>query len=443
MSNTNSEVEGNKNIVIQNVSDSTITLNVGGEVKEIDRKLEELLSLFEKLSQKSFQSADKTYNVATITPANFDFILKQAVFAGLPQDLKENASSEDNWALSLKQALVGQKIAVKNNRPFDHYGWLIEVFLQKMSTEVGKATTLRAISFMTEAYQASLYYLCMIQLAQILQQKNKVINPIFTDFIKTTPENLVLFDYQQLLLLGADTLGKENFVPEIVDFVEELSDTESDLYSVALYLDKIRRQLIHNQINEDSSLPQLLEEYRTALIFWLRKLAFIAKYRLVSMKEINIRYKLGATSKEFIHFYGELHGIYESSLAGEDYTELSIKDIFTFNQSILLFRGTDISACLSEMHEHQNYISLSPFIIDQSVFSEKITQTPEIYNFGGMNGRNYHFVNYKNELPTGEVKKLSSNKELIVKKENLTLPKLNQLFEHLDLLLSPFHKSKP
>ncbi|PAC26985.1 hypothetical protein [Flectobacillus sp. BAB-3569] len=406
LSNNKSEVEGNHNIVIQNVSDSTITLNVGGEVKEIDRKLEELLSLLEKLSQNSFQSADKTYKVETISHANFDFILNQAVFAGLPYEVKENASSADNWALSLSQELVDLDIAVNNNTIFSHYGWLIEVFLQKMSTEVGKATTLRALSFMTEAYQASLYYLCVIQLAQIIQ-KNKITNPIFTDFFKTTPENQVLFDFQQLLLLGAEALGDENFVPEIVDFVEELSDTNSDLYNVVLYLDKIRRQLIHNQINDDSSLPQLLEDYRTALIFWLRKLTFIAKYRLVSMKEINIRYKLGATSKEFIHLYGELHGIYDNLVTRKDYTQLSIKDIFTFNQSVLLFKGTHIPTTFKEMYKNQNdipYISLSPFIIDQSVFSEKITQTPEIYNFGGMNGKNYHFVNFKNELPTGEQK---------------------------------------
>ncbi len=435
---SHSSISGNQNIVIQNVSDSTITLNVGGEVKEIDRKLEQLLALLENQTQTSFQAADKTYNIATITPAIFDFIIRQAVFAGLPQEVKENASSADNWALSLKQALVRQNIAVRNNRPFDHYGWLIEVFLQKMSTEIGKGTSLRALSFMTEAYQASLYYLCIIQLAQILPLTNANRNPIFADFLKTSPENQVLFDFQQLFLLGAEALGEANFVPEIVDFAEELSDTGSDLYSVAVYLDKVRRQLILNQLAEDESFTQVVEEYRTALVFWLRKLTFIAQYRLVSMKEINIRYKLGATSKEFIHFYGELHGMYESSLVGEDYTEMSIKDIFTFNQSILFFRGTNIASSLNTMHQAHNYISLSPFIIDQSVFSEKITQTPEVYHFVGINSRNYHFANYKNELPTGGQTKLSSNKELIVKKENLTLPKLNQLFEHLDLLIRPF-----
>ena len=436
----NSTIEGNHNIVIQNVTDSTITLNVGGEIQEIARKLDLFLDLLKNLSERSFQTADKIYNIGTINNANFDFIIKQTNFQGLPNELKEHLLTEGEWGLSLKQELVRQNIAVRSNRTFEHYGWLIEVFLQKMSTEVGKAATLRALSFMTEAYQASIYYLCMIQLAQLLQQKEGVnaTNPIFSDFIKTPPENQGLFDYQQLLLLGAEALRDNNFATEITDFVAELQDTENDLYSVALYLDKIRRQLINNQLQENESLQQLLGEYRTTLIFWLRKLAFIARYRLVSMKEINIQYRLGATAKEFIHYYGELHGVYDGTVVdGEDYTTFSVKDFFTYNHSVLLFKGTNIDASLNTMYNNKNYISLSPLIIDQSVFAAKMTQTPEIFNFMGMSGRSYHFAQYKNELPVSEQKITTSNKNLIIKKENLNQPKLNELFDHLELLFKP------
>lgn len=101
------------------------------------------------------------------------------------------------------------------------------------------------------------------------------------------------------------------------------------------------------------------------------------------------------------------------------------------------FKGTSLDDSLNDMKEKQNYISLSPLIIDQSVFSAKNTQTPEIFCFIGKNGRNYHFSQYKNELPTGEQKTLASNKYLIIKKENLAQPKFNELFEHLELLLKP------
>ncbi len=44
-------------------------------------------------------------------------------------------------------------------------------------------------------------------------------------------------------------------------------------------------------------LRSLLDEYLTALVYWLRKISFLAKYRLVSVKEINLNYRLG-TVKE-------------------------------------------------------------------------------------------------------------------------------------------------
>ena len=430
-------VTGDNNIIIQNVTGSTITLEVNGQIKEIERKLDTILAFFAQFAAQNMQVANKIYNIGTITNANFDFILKQNDFQGLPQELKENLLTEANWALSLKQELINKKIAVRNNRTFEHYGWLVEIFLQKMCTEVGKATTLRALSFMTEAYQSSLYYVCATQLAQVLQQKKPAKNPTFSDFLTITHENQPLFDYQYLFLVGAEVLGENNFVPEIYSFAQELMDTESDLYGVALFLDKTRRQLIQNQLQEDEKLPQLLEEYRTALIFWLRKLAFMAHYRLISMKEINIRYRLGATEKEFVHYYVELHGIYESTPMDEDYTTLSVKEVFTYNQSILLFKGTKIDNSLNKMYEKQNYISLTPLIIDQSVFSAKNTQPPEIYYFTGKNGRNYHFSQYKNELSIGEQKTLISNKYLTIKKEDLTQPQFNELFKHLEFLLKP------
>lgn len=424
-------------VILQQVSPDSIRVNVNGKEEEILRKLDSLQAFLAKSQTQSFQTADKIYNIGTITNANFDFILKQNDFQGLPQELKDNLLTEGDWALSLKQELINQKVPVRNNRTYEHYGWLIETFLQKMSSEVGRATTLRALSFMTEAYQISLYYLCGIELAQVLQQNGNLKNPVFSDFVKMSPENQVLFDYLNFLIISTEVLGENNFMSEIAPFVEELTDTESDLYGVALFLDKTRRQLIQNQLKEDENLPQLIDEYRTALIFWLRELAFLAKYRLVSMKEINIEYHLGSANKEFVHYYGELHGMYEASSVEEDYTMLSVKDAFTYNHSVLLFKGMNIDTCLNEIYQKQNYISLSPIMIDQSVFSDKNTQTPEIFYFTGMNGRNYYFAQYKNELPLGGQKTLASNKMLIVKKENLSQPKLNELFNHLELLLKP------
>jgi hypothetical protein len=63
---------------------------------------------------------------------------------------------------SLRQELLKQGVPVgaKPWAIFQHYGWLIEAFLQKMGTQAGQERSLRRLAFMAEAYQSTLRYLC-------------------------------------------------------------------------------------------------------------------------------------------------------------------------------------------------------------------------------------------------------------------------------------------
>ena len=78
--NNQSSVQGNQNIVIQGVTDSTITLQVNGETKEIVNKLDALHAILEKLQIQTFQAADKVYNIASLNDANFGFITGKKAF---------------------------------------------------------------------------------------------------------------------------------------------------------------------------------------------------------------------------------------------------------------------------------------------------------------------------------------------------------------------------
>ncbi|MBC7778141.1 MAG: hypothetical protein H7246_22100 [Phycisphaerae bacterium] len=366
----------------------------------------------------------------------------------LPVELAENLITDKNqWVKSLSQELLSQGVSV-GNRPsdvFQHFGWMIEVFLQKMGTSAGQERSLRGLSFMTEAFQNSLRYLCYIQVAQIFQLENKPQNGTLAEFLQLREKQYLDFDYLNLLLLSTDFLKKEgSFVPEIHDFVAELLDTQSDLYRTVLFLDGHRRRLLENTIPEDEHLPTLLDEYLTGLIFWLRQISFLAKYRLVSVKDINLSYRLG-TSKKFVHLYGELHGIYSTADSSvEEYNTKSIEGVFTYNQSVLLFKGSNVATCLDNIHDPTTYLSLSPLLIDQSVFAEKPTQTPEIFYFigSGTSTRQYDFAQYKNELAFGDRDHIPSNKFVQVKTQNNQQPKLDELFKQLELVFKPFKTTR-
>jgi hypothetical protein len=437
-----------KNIVIQDVTEKTITVVVDGKAQEIEKKLDALQSLMEQMAAKSVQSANNIYNIGSITNANFGYLMGQAGHdKSLPAELAQNLVGDGNtWTQSLRQELVKQGISV-GNQPmgiFQNYGWLIQIFLQKMGTAIGQEKTLRRLSFMTEVYQASLRYLCYIQLAQVMQIEDNPRPGIISDFIQMDGNKYLNFDYTSLLLITTDFLREKGFIKEINNFTKELTDTESALFGTALYLQHQRQNLMANIIAEDDKFPGLLDEYLTALAYWLRKLSFLAKYRLVSIKDINLNYRFG-TPKNFVHLYGELHGIYsEGESTDEDYNSKSIEGSFTYNKSILLFKGTDIAACMDNIQTPSSYLCLSPLVIDQSVYAGKPTQTPEIFYYTGYEKtkRQYNYAQYKNELTFGVKGDIVSNKSLTVSAQNNNQPRLDELFEQLEDVFKPF-KNKP
>jgi tetratricopeptide (TPR) repeat protein len=73
----NSHISGAQNIVIQGVSDSTITVSVNGETQEIRKDIAELKALLAKNQTTSFQSGEKIYNIGEINEANFGTIVHQ------------------------------------------------------------------------------------------------------------------------------------------------------------------------------------------------------------------------------------------------------------------------------------------------------------------------------------------------------------------------------
>jgi hypothetical protein len=361
----------------------------------------------------------------------------------LPEDLAQNLVTDENlWVKSLQQELIKQGVSV-GSKPwaiFQHYGWLIEAFLQKMGTEAGRERSQRRLAFMAEAYQSTLRYLCYIQVSQIFQQHSAAGHPAITGFIRMDADAQPRYDYLNLLLLTTEIVPKgQSFMPELHDFTTELADTHSDLYGTTLFLEKHRNALLDGQTPTGEALEQLLNEYLTGLVYWLRRLAFLAKYRLVSIKDISLNYRLGS-EKNFVHLYGELHGMYAEALSeGEDYSAHSIEGVFTYNQSVLLFRGSNMADCLDRINQPDTYISLSPLIVDQSVFADKATQTPEIYYYIGQDksGRQYVFAQYKNELEY-EGRPISSNKRMAVKAQNNQQPRLDELFGQLEQVFQPY-----
>jgi len=64
------------NIIIQGVTESTLTLNVNGTVWEIHNQLEVLKDLIQAQGQTTFQVGEKIYNIGKINEANFGDVIR-------------------------------------------------------------------------------------------------------------------------------------------------------------------------------------------------------------------------------------------------------------------------------------------------------------------------------------------------------------------------------
>lgn len=69
--------EGNDNIIIQDVSNSTITVNANGEIKKIKNDLETLINLLKKHQATKVQNGEKIYNIDELKNGNFADIIHQ------------------------------------------------------------------------------------------------------------------------------------------------------------------------------------------------------------------------------------------------------------------------------------------------------------------------------------------------------------------------------
>lgn len=429
-------VNENNDIHIEKVEKEKILLKVNGQNREIFKKLDALQELLKQLDTERFQTANKIYNIQSINQASFSVVMDSVgTEKPLPLGLAENLITAQNiWIQSLKEELQEQPNISVGNKPgriFHHYGWLIETFLLKMASKVAHKDPLRRLSFMTEAYQSSLRYLSYIQLAQLISSSKQ---ESFQDFFQLDAQQFHRFDFLNLLFRTSSLIPTEDyFIFQMKGLVQELFDPTSELYETVIFLEQQRSALINKTIGSVDSLDLVLDQYLTALVYWLRSLSFLAQYRLVSIKDINLSYQLG-TPKNFVHTYGELHGMYDERAS--DFDTRSLQDVFTYSRSVLLFKGSSIEVCLNQIDKASNYLSLSPLIIDQSVFTDKETQTPEIYYYIGQGGRQYQYAQYRNELSMkGNVSK-RSNKFISIKRQNTQQPRWNKLYKQIDQIFS-------
>ena len=136
-------------------------------------------------------------------------------------------------------------------------------------------------------------------------------------------------------------------------FMQEMSESfGSEFYEALDFWVPERNEIGHYQINlTQEEIEKRCVEYEEKLTFILKRLSFLAKYKLVSVKEIKVN-KSKVKSASFHHVFDLLNSS-DSDFKANEFDEAT----FTESHSVLLMKS---------IKSIDEYLNLSPLIIDTS-----------------------------------------------------------------------------
>lgn len=235
------------------------------------------------------------------------------------------------------------------------------------------------------SYVISTQFLCYILLAQLWDVKNGGKMSLNDDFISRfqaiIPEKAGAYDFMALINEAREIFREHQIEPFISEFgiIFKSLEEKDEAFEAYQFLEDVRRRMNAGEVAEDE-LGQLCNEVEFCLTVILKKIAFLARYRLITVKDIEI-YKPKHRDALFRVQMGVLNAFDKEFLR----EKARDQEIFTDSHSVLLVHN------LKKMDQ---YLNLSPFVIDKNAFSGK--PVPNIYMYTHRNGPDYAYltVNY-------------------------------------------------
>jgi hypothetical protein len=303
---SNSTISGNSNIVIQDISNGNITLNVNGEVLEIQNQLAELKELLKNQKTSSITYESKVYNIEHINEANFGVVTSHKVFNGvLTKELILNLSEKEkvkNFLINLpsedKDNWEGVRQHLKEAQGIleDSFVWVIGWELRRLFS-IGNDKEKRIetkveeyINHCFSTYRVSLQMLNFIFISKLWDEKikNKDIDTqkaAITNFFRSKRQ-LKLAELRSLFHTLLDIFINNKFEMPIeelnIDKINEFLKPDSKFNLACIELEKLE------------SIDGGTEEYglghchtaEIALTTVLVNFNFFTNYQLVTLKKI-------------------------------------------------------------------------------------------------------------------------------------------------------------
>lgn len=428
--------QGNNNIIIQGITDSSITLEVNGATQEIQNEMAALNALMEQMNAQQVQMADKIYDLGQLGQADlglkktFNVLITKKLMLALAenglspaQKFLDKTKSMDGWENDSRFSDVA-----KNLITFAFVG-VIGAQLRKIMA-IGKEP-------LSEEKQQTYIQSCYLTSQKAIQLLNFTFLSAFWDVQKTNNYELNEEETKELSLFFDDSIERNlaNYAT-LLDLLIKLFQR----HQIALPLkglENLKIERFKKNCNRIQKLKSLLEKSQHSLITCfemegqltqlLSHLILFMNYDMLSVKSV-IYDEKRTSSPQYIHSYIEL-GIDQKF--NENTEKLNILKTPVVTDAVLIY---------DKRSNYEEYVNLSPFVIDYNTqmfekgakicfFSSKHISDASL-NYRFLEDNSIENVNFSNML--------NDNTKL----ENLMKERSNHIKLKFDLIFQQFEEAK-
>jgi hypothetical protein len=233
-----------------------------------------------------------------------------------------------------------------------NFPWPIGVELRRLFSGSMRQLDRMRLDQIFKTIERSMQFLSFVMLSQMVKSKEEgklVIPGSFSNEFKNRFYVLSLGNFSWLIR----SIGNLYQDQKIEWFMPEMSDCfDNKFYGALDFWVPERNEIGHYQINlTQEEIEKRCVEYEEKLTFILQRISFLAKYKLVSVKEIKV-IKSQIKAAAFHHVFDLLNSS-DSDFKANEFQEST----FTESQSVLLMKN---------IKSLEKYLNLSPLIIDTS-----------------------------------------------------------------------------
>jgi hypothetical protein len=433
-------IKGNKSIIIQGITDSTITVVVNGQIQEIQNELAELKALLQKNNTQTFQNAEKIYNIGQINEANFGFVtgkrpfnevFTKKILIALSEQDQDILKSFDiditdckNWETNAEYSNLAKEII--SSSYVGILGKLLVTLFAIGKVPMSEAKQQNYIDHCIITSKTVLQLLCYTLISELWNLKKVstiILSKEQADELRRFFDSGIELNVVKYfnLLFHVHSIYKNNNltfpITELTSFEEHLQcDSEFNKACVGLHE-------VHGRLTQQTySLIDCFDaEKHLTTMFAAMK--FFATYKMVSIRKIGYD-EMRNNPPQYLHNYIELKLDHMAVPDAEDDVKYVGNPIST--DTILLYKD-----------DYQKGINLFPFIIDHNALNSLKGTKICLY-------MNRHFKNkilkYKN-LDKDEIVDIvfkntkvneANNKELMKNAEKRKEIKLDEVYLQLE-----------